>query len=35
LHSRSRHERYGSTMIGDRGGVVIQGTERHVPLTAV
>ena len=28
-------ERYGSTKIGDRGGVVVQGTERHVPLTAL
>lgn len=27
-------ERYGSVKIGDRGGIVIQGTERHVPLTA-
>ncbi len=28
-------ERYGSIEVGDRGGVVIQGTERHVPLTAL
>ncbi|MBT6275290.1 MAG: TauD/TfdA family dioxygenase [Chromatiales bacterium] len=28
-------ERYGSTSVGDRGGVVVEGTERHVPLTAV
>jgi len=27
-------ERYGSTTVGNRGGVVIPGTERHVPLTA-
>ena len=27
-------ERYGSITPGDRGGVVIPGTERHVPLTA-
>ena len=28
-------ERYGSIAVGDRGGVVIPGTKRHVPLTAV
>lgn len=28
-------ERYGSVAVGDRGGVVIEGTERHVPLTAL
>ena len=28
-------ERYGSITPGDRGGVVIPGTERHVPLTAL
>ena len=28
-------ERYGSVTIGDRGGVVIPGTETNVPLTAV
>ena len=28
-------ERYGSVAVGDRGGVVVQGTERHVPLTAL
>ena len=27
-------ERYGTVTPGDRGGVVIPGTERHVPLTA-
>ena len=28
-------ERYGSVTVGDRGGVVIKGTKRHVPLTAI
>ena len=28
-------ERYGSIAIGDRGGVVIKGTEGHVPLSAL
>ena len=28
-------ERYGSVTVGDRGGVMVKGTERHVPLTAL
>jgi hypothetical protein len=28
-------QRYGSVTIGDRGGIIVQGTKLHAPLEAV